>query len=493
MRHNIFIGTVALLFVGMTILFLFFPRSTFSEMERRELKTFPAFTADSLKSGDFTTAVSEWFSDSGPYRDKFMTAHLMLKEWFGWRSNDPNAITIHEDNSQQNVEALPGDDGHIDPFEVQNGADAKAKIASRGIIVVGAAPNARALMIYGGVGGGDAFAAAANKYKAAFGDKVNVYAMVIPNSTEYYIPEQVKSKSKSMYTTIVSIHDKLRGVKPVDVYTVLGQHAGEDIFLRTDHHWAPLGAYYAARQFAQVAGVPFRDLNSYERRVVRNFVGTMYGYSNDIAIKNSPEDFVYYVPTGVDYSTTYINFTIDKDYNVTSESRPVKGEFFVKFHDGSGAAYSTFMGGDTKITKVDTGTKNGRRLMIIKDSFGNALPGYLFYSFEQIHVIDSRYFTKSMRDYVRENCITDILLALNVFRAYTPSVGKALENMLDGKVVRKTSSPAPAKEKPKTEVKEKPKAEPKKSDAAPAATPANAAPEKSEAAPVEQPQAKEGE
>ena len=29
-------------------------------------------------------------------------------------------------------------------------------------------------------------------------------------------------------------------VKAVDIYTALGKHAKEDIFLRTDHHWAPL-------------------------------------------------------------------------------------------------------------------------------------------------------------------------------------------------------------------------------------------------------------
>ena len=93
--------------------------------------------------------------------------------------------------------------------------------------------------------------------------------------------------------------------------------------------------------------------------------------------------------------------------------------FFFKYKDGSGGAYCTFMGGDTKLTHVVTSTKNGRRLIILKDSFGNAIPGYLFYSFEEIHVIDSRYFTKNMVDYVNENQITDILFANNIFKAYS--------------------------------------------------------------------------
>jgi hypothetical protein len=77
------------------------------------------------------------------------------------------------------------------------------------------------------------------------------------------------------------------------------------------------------------------------------------------------------------------------------------------------------MGGDSKITQVRTGTKNGRRVIILKDSFGNMLPGYLFYSFEEVHVIDARYFTKDMVKYVQDNHITDILFANNIFKAYS--------------------------------------------------------------------------
>lgn len=107
------------------------------------------------------------------------------------------------------------------------------------------------------------------------------------------------------------------------MYTTLGKHANEDIYLRTDHHWSPLGGYYAAQEFARVAGVPFKDLSHYERRVVHGYVGSMYGYSKDISVKNAPEDFVYYVPKGVEYTTTYTNYTINKNYQVTGEGNPL--------------------------------------------------------------------------------------------------------------------------------------------------------------------------
>jgi hypothetical protein len=109
-----------------------------------------------------------------------------------------------------------------------------------------------------------------------------------------------------------------------------------------------------------------------------------------------------------------VNYTLDEEFHVTGQSKPYKSKYFFSFKDGSGAAYTTFMGGDIKLTKVETSTHNGRRLLVFKDSFGNAVPGYLFYSFEEIHVADFRYFTKDVVSYVDENHITDILFANNI-------------------------------------------------------------------------------
>ncbi|MBR1652455.1 MAG: hypothetical protein IJ692_03590 [Alloprevotella sp.] len=267
------------------------------------------------------------------------------------------------------------------------------------------------------------YAAVANRYKDIFGPDVRVYCMPIPIAVEYYCPDAAREWTGSCARAVNNIFAALRtDVVAVDVYTTLGQHAAEPIYSRTDHHWSPLGAYYAAERFAALAGVPFRDLSCYESDTVRNFVGTMYKFSKDISVKNAPEDFVFYRPTQVEYATTFIDYTLDSRRKyVTGESEPREGNFFRHYDDGSGAAYSTFMGGDAKLTHVHTSTPGGRRLLILKDSFGNALPGYLFYSFEDIHVVDCRYFTKNLRDYVRDNHITDILFANNLQHACTPA------------------------------------------------------------------------
>ena len=420
-----------LLFAAFVVVFNTFPRSTFSELEKRELAKFPELTTEKLINGSFTSEVSSWFSDSEPFRDHFMWLSMQVKDHIRLNTGEEN-VTFHAaEASPESTETMPNPEfveetiapeAPAQPYNYENHvtADENAKIANAGIIIVGSGDKVRALMAYGGSAkGGTGYARAANLYKDTF-PSVNVYCMVIPTAVEFYCPEKVKSRTRPQRPTIENIFRHLSpDVKPVDIYETLGEHADEDIFLRTDHHWAPLGAFYAAQKFAEVAGIPFHPLSDYDRKVVHRFVGNMYGYSQDIAVKNAPEDFVYYVPRDVTYSTTYIDYTIDENYRVIGMGRPHKGIFFHHFKDGSGAAYCTFMGSDTRITRVKTSTHNGRRVLILKDSFGNALPGYLFYSFEEVHVIDSRYFTKNMVEYVKENQITDILFANNIFKAYS--------------------------------------------------------------------------
>lgn len=437
LNHEVlFLSVVGVIFIGLTIVFSFFPRSEFSEVERRELAKFPEFSLEKLMSGKYAEEIGAWFSDSEPFRDSFMAAHLSLKDKMGMKVGGDDAVTFHatSDGPDEGAEGgakVAKDERDIKDFEKAGGAEEVTKVANAGIIVVGTGKNVRALMAFGGVPGPSPYAKVLNEYKKTFGDKVNVYGMVIPTAIEYYCPEKVKSRTKSQGAVIRDIYRQLDpGVKAVDVYTELGKHVDEDIYLRTDHHWSPLGGYYAARRLAEVAGVTVPDLKNFDRHVVRDYVGTMYGYSKDLAVKNAPEDFVYYMPKDSTYTTTYTNFTIDKDFHVTGEQAPSRGSYFIKFKDGASGAYCTFMGGDSKIVKVQTGKKNGRKLVIIKDSFGNTIPGYLFGSFEEVHVLDFRYFPRSLKKYVADNSITDIAVCISTFSAYSGSVADKVKGML---------------------------------------------------------------
>lgn len=430
--NSTYMTIVGVVFTLLTIVFLFMPRSAYSELEKRDLAQFPEISEFKSDPAAYTAAVSQWFSDSEPYRDQFMTMSMEIRDAMGYLPGNSEEAISYKPMSSGNTEQEGVDAGIVTEAAEGNPlANENAKIATSATIVVGKGENVRALMVFGGSAkSGKSYAEMLNYYADQL-PGVHIYALVAPLATEYYLPDKAKNASKPQKPMVEGVRDMLSSkVKYVDVYNALAAHTTEDIYLRTDHHWAPLGAYYAARQIARTAGVPFKELSSYDRHVVKGFVGSMYGYTKDISVKRAPEDFVYYTPRGLNYKTTFITYNINSKYQVTSASKPYSGAFFKHFKDGSGAAYSTFMGGDRHTVKVETGMPGNRRLLIIKDSYGNALPGYMFYSFNEVHVVDFRYFTMNMREYIRTNRITDVVIAFNVFNACSSSAAEKVKRFL---------------------------------------------------------------
>ncbi len=474
----VYLVSLLLVFECICLMFLVFPRSTHSTLEKRDLAEFPELNSENYFSGKFTEDVGNWFSDTVPFRDELTQMSTSIRDLRGFRKD---GITLHgvtgapesgtssgsdtpkkpeskpqtttpvltlplEPETEQPVSTEPAatepvsaepeqtttsQNHEISPVEQQVNEDDAVNITNNGIAVVGN----RALMLYGGsFSVGEQYAGVINKYKEVLGDSVNVYSMIIPTSCEFYSPPSVQAYCGSQLDNINHVIEFLRNdVRAVDVYSTLAEHTSEDIYLRTDHHWAALGAYYAAKEFAAAAGVPFADLSEYDMKVVHDYVGTMYAYSDyDTALKNSPEDFCYYVPKNVDYTATYYNYTLDGG-KIVGASEPFEADFFIKYADGNNMAYCTYMGGDAKIVHVKSDAGTGRKLAILKDSYGNALPQFLFGSFDDIYVIDMRYFTHNIVDYFSENGITDVLFANNAFHAATASTVTYYENFLTQK------------------------------------------------------------
>lgn len=310
--------------------------------------------------------------------------------------------------------------------------DEPVRRTKSGIVIIGRGKNVRAVDTFSGkVENGILYAEAANRYQEVFGDSIHIYCMPIPIAIAFYCPEEAKKWTGNVREAVDDIFAHLQeSVVRVDLFDILSAHTEEPIYSRTDHHWAPLGAYYAAQEFAKTAGVPFADLSTYDTDTVHQYVGTMYKFSRDIAVKNAPEDFVYFIPRDVTYNTESIRYQVGKNNTILKETPSPDNRFFYEYEDGNNQAYLTFMHGDLNTTTVKTSTKNGRRLLILKDSFGNALPGYLFHSFEEIYVIDCRYFNKNIIQYINDRHVTDILFANNVSHAYNNATSTAYINYL---------------------------------------------------------------
>lgn len=469
--HIVYLVLAGVCFLAFTVVFMCFPRTTYSELEKRDLAEFPDMGRITEEPARLTSEISQWFSDSEPYRDSFMTMSMAIRD----------AMRFSPGPEEEQVSFRPSSDGPVPGTSAGDGenpedangvpvtenidnplANENAKIANAGIVIVGSGSNVRALMAFGGTEKLiRPYVDLINEYAEAL-PNTKVYALVAPLATEFYLPEKARKCSKPQRPPIEYVRQHISPkARFVDAYSALAAHVNEDIYLRTDHHWAPLGGYYAAQELARTAGVPFKTLDSYDKHVIHKYVGTMYGYSKDIAVKNAPEDFVYYTPRGLDYTTTYVTYKANKNYQVVSETKPYTGPYFKHFKDGSGMAYLTFMGGDQSLVKVNTGTQSNRRLLVIKDSYGNTVPGYMFYSFGEVHVVDFRYFNRNIKQYVEDNKITDLVILFNVFNTCTPSsVNKVRRFLTQRSGEHAPAAAEPVKSAAKDTVRQKPKAEP---------------------------------
>lgn len=295
------------------------------------------------------------------------------------------------------------------------------------LLLVGKEPTIRAMEPYSGSKAAvQRYANVANEYKKKLGSKVNVYCMPIPPGVAFYAPDAGKQYGSATRQRMLEMFDALNpDVIAVDIYPALGRHASELIYTRTDHHWAALGARYASERLANAAGVGFKGIDQYTRHSIPNYVGTMAGFTGSPAVKRSPETFYYYTPNNTNYTTTITDLT----NGGKGAKAPHKGTYFAKASGGS--SYGVYGGGDQRIIKVSTDTKNGRKLVIIKDSMGNALAPWLFGSFEEVHVIDSRYFPYNIVKYVQQNGITDLVLCNNMLLGGTKNITDNLTRYLN--------------------------------------------------------------
>lgn len=442
----------------MFVVLNFLPRSTFSERERRDLAHFPDFATANLTDGSFTRDISHWYSDSEPFREGFLNVSEAFNHYKGITisTGDGEQITLVsgggdiEDpgifaGTDDDDDAAAPSDASVEPVDIlvngttTSAADTTAADTSitpyrktnSGVLLVGKEPNVRAMMLFGcSAAYVKKFTDVVNLYHETFPD-VNIWVMPIPIAIAFYCPEEAQKLDWPQKPCLDAVQKNLaEGVHFVDIYPTLMAHKDEDIYLRTDHHWSPLGGFYAAEVFAKDAGLTFPSIEEgYTTKVVHGFVGTMYGYSKSLSVKRSPEDFVYYYPN-TNFTTYVTAYELDEDFKITKMHSESKRAYFAKFKDGSSGAYCTFMGSDKQITRVVTAANNGRRIIILKDSFGNTIPSCLFYAFEEVHVIDFRYFTLNMKKYVADHKITDILFANNLTFCVTGAAGKAYSRFL---------------------------------------------------------------
>ena len=72
--------------------------------------------------------------------------------------------------------------------------------------------------------------------------------------------------------------------------------------------------------------------------------------------------------------------------------------------------YEVFFGGNWPTVTITGGPENGRRLLVLKDSYANALLPFAAADYEKIVAVDLRYYLGSLSELMEHEGITDVLV-----------------------------------------------------------------------------------
>ncbi|MBR2917056.1 MAG: hypothetical protein IKC07_05610 [Clostridia bacterium] len=228
------------------------------------------------------------------------------------------------------------------------------------------------------------YASIVNSLASALPETVNVYNILVPTAAEFYGPSNVYTNQLAGIKHAYShLSDR---VIPINAVRPLYEHANESIYFRTDHHWTQRGAYYVYKELMDVKGEAVPPLSSYEVRTglyTGSFANFAKGTKGESLIRSFPDTMErFMIPqfvSGASYNDMYL-----KSYN-----RSIQAVY------GGTNAYVAFLGGDNPITVLKGSVGNGKKLVILKESYGNAFAPWALNNYSEVYVVDIRKFNTS--------------------------------------------------------------------------------------------------
>ena len=261
----------------------------------------------------------------------------------------------------------------------------------------------------GGQSMGKQYAEVINMYNRLKIPGLKVYNLIIPNGFEFEVTEKYKDKvkpNKKAINDIFAAEDAdISKINPIDE---IRKHRKEYIYFNTDHHWTSLGAYYAYRSFCTVAGITPVSLENIPSKVKPGFLGLFYRLTKSSILKNNPDSVRYYLfPDSVSF---YIG--------ASTIGYWAKSHMYAEQVSGANS-YSVFLQGDLPICKMETQHKNGRKIALVKESYGNAFAPFLTNNYEKVIVVDQRSYKGDFVAMLKAEGINELLFINNIFAAHT--------------------------------------------------------------------------
>lgn len=355
------VASVILFFLictGMLFVGIYEPDKDYSEKENRKLASFPTLSAASLAGGDFMDRFETYLSDQTPGRDTVVSVRSALLRLLG--KNETNGVLL-------------GKDGWL--FEKPSVySEEKVKTTVSAL---------------------SAFSSSCGIEHQAF--------ILVPDSScilpeklpSFFVPEDQKEQIEKIYS---QLPDTVKSFNAVSC--LQNAESREELYYKNDHHWTTKGAKTVADAFLpgwfeEYSG----DMYSFHK-LSDDFYGTLASSSG---IRGEADPVYACIPTE---RSEYI-------FENSSEQIKRTSVFDLSALERTNK-YEVFFGGNFPILSISTLNPDGKKLLILKDSYANCFIPMLTPFFSEIVIIDARYYTEQLSVLLETESFTHLLVLYNV-------------------------------------------------------------------------------
>lgn len=364
---------VFLLSVFVTVVILPKDESSVAK-ENRNLATFPEVTWNSIATAKFPTEFEKYLSDNVGYRSVFT----------GIAGDYKNSTGI---NKFGKIVESQGDLG--------TGTTTKSQLL---------VTDNKVMEIYrANRKAQDEYIDMVNSYAKKMPKTINMYSMIMPTQIDFLSFYNTVSDSEK--ENIDYFYDNFdERVKGINVYETLNEqyNNGEYVYFRTDHHWTSLGAYYAYNKMSEDMNFMPMNIENFEKFEVPDFKGYLFSQAQSSGLENHKDVIEYYKNDINDIFFDAVTYSVHG-----TEPFIYTGKVF---NPELGAIYTLFMGGDQPYIEINSNSPNEKTLMILKDSYSNALIPWLICSYNKVIVIDARTFDQTISKVLDATPIDDFLI-----------------------------------------------------------------------------------
>lgn len=354
------------LIFGFTIASIVSPERGFSDNENRVLASKPVFSWDTLFDGTYISKYETYITDQFVLRDQWIG--LKTRAELALMKKDINSVYFAKDNYL--IEKV--DESDIDSSLLKKNEDRLVQFIT--------------------------------KYKEQLGED-RVFGMIAPTAAEILSEKLPPFASGFSQGAFLDRLDQKLSNNFIDLRDTLNAHDSEYIFYKTDHHWTTLGAYYAYVEWANRIGVTPLAIEDFDVKTVStDFLGTVYSKVN-ISV---PADSMQIFDT---------DFTYEVEYNSDGK---IKDTLYELSYLDTKDKYSMYVNGNNPLVEIHSNTNGesevleGRKLLIIKDSYAHSFAPFAVNHFETTYMVDLRYLNMPMSQFIEQNGITDVLVLYNV-------------------------------------------------------------------------------